>query len=294
MTCDKLTDDEIEAYLAGTLGDADMTRVELHMFDCTACFDTIEVLRAARVALHADTPSRVAWWQSKTFALAASVAAVVAVAGLVRYTRQPAPVRVASSHTVTAPAPVEPTPAVPNSAPAAVAPAPVQPEAIAAPRTVSRTPSRTPADALRRLVTFDAPPVLALTVRSSDQRPEVSPAMSAALKAYMQGEFRAAFKGFSALEPAERDLPASQYFGGIAALKSGRAAEARRWLERASQADHPTTAVEAWFYLAYAHLQAGDATPAIRALDTYIELDGDKVAAARTLRADVVAATSRR
>lgn len=289
MTCDKLETDEIEAYLAGTLGDADMTRVELHVFDCAACFDTLDVLRAARAALSADAPRRAAWWQSKAVALAASVAVVVALAGLVRYTRQATPVQVASQ-SAPSPTPVAPTAVAPPPAPvtgnsAAATPATVAPSAV---------PTNIPANPLRKLVTFEAPPVLALTLRSSDQRAEVSPAMSAALRAYVQGDFKAAFKGFSALETAERDLPAAQYFGGIAALKTGRSAEARRWLERASLADHPTTAVEAWFYLAYAHLQAGDGAAAIKALDTYIELDGDKVGAARTLRAEILASTSRR
>jgi anti-sigma factor RsiW len=105
MTCNELRNDDIEAYVAGTLADADMTRVEQHMFDCSTCFDAVETLQAARRVLAAPAQRRVAWWQTQSCAIAASLRAVIGLATIVRLAQAPAetPTKVASAETAPAP-----------------------------------------------------------------------------------------------------------------------------------------------------------------------------------------------
>lgn len=288
MTCDDLRSDDVEAYVAGGLGDAEMTRVERHVFDCSRCFETLDVLRAARIVLKEPAAGRIAWGQSPMFAVAASLVGVLAIAGLVRLALRPV-----------APAPAGPiasTEPVQSARPDAIeAPALVAPSQVVIPRDVtprSRTPApRRPASvALKALVRFDAPPVLALTVRGGTVvAGEVTPELTVALRAYVRGDHREAFTRFAALQTPDRVLAAVQFYGGVSALKAGRTADARQWLTAATQGTHPTSAVEAWLYLGYAHLADGDAGAAVTALDRYIELDGDKGAVARQLRSDILA-----
>lgn len=293
MTCSELRTDDLEAYLAGTLGDADMTRVELHMFDCNRCFDTLETLRAARAVLAEPASRATAWWRRPSWAVAASLAAVLATAAMVRWAvgTESGQVTQVATQTVVPPAtPVEPPAGVSATPPVASVPATPAPAPAPAPSRPAAAPRTSAADALRALVKFDAPPVLALTVRSANQPGAgLSPALTAALRSYVGGDFRQAFAQFNALDRADRDLSAVQYFGGISALKLGRLADARRWLARATEGDQATSAVEAWLYLGYAHLAGGDARAAITAIDRYIELDGDRGAAARQLKDDILA-----
>lgn len=293
MTCNELRTDDIEAYVAGTLADADMTRVEQHMFDCSTCFDAVETLQAARRVLAEPVQRRVAWWQTQSFAIAASLLAVIGLATIVRLAQAPAgtPTQLASAETAPGPAAdvvVPQSPGPVSVAPVAEAPAAAPVTPAPAPAVAPPSPARTGvADALKALVRFDAPPVLALTVRSAGQPDAISPALSDALRAYVQGDHRRAFTLFAALDGPERDLAAVQYFGGISALKAGRDTDAQRWLTRATTGEQASSAVEAWLYLAYARLATGNARGALSALDRYVELDGDRGAAARQLQDDI-------
>ncbi|MBL8139832.1 MAG: zf-HC2 domain-containing protein [Acidobacteria bacterium] len=300
MTCNELRNDDIEAYVAGTLADADMTRVEQHMFDCSTCFNAIATLQAARRVLAEPAQRRVAWWQTQSFAMAASLLAVIGLATIVRLAQAPAeaPAQLASAENTPAPSAdvvLPQTPGPVTVAPVTEAPAPAPVTPAPAPPAAATTPARTSvADALKALVVFDAPPVLSLTVRSAGQPDAISPALSGALRAYVQGDHGRAFTLFTALDGPERELAAVQYFGGISALKAGHTAEARRWLTRATTGEQASSAVEAWLYLAYARLATGDARGALSALDRYVELDGDRGTAARQLRDDIRATAQAR
>jgi hypothetical protein len=243
------------------------------------------------VVLREPGAGRDGWWRTQAFAIAASLVAVLAVAGLVRLAQRPVTPALDARNASTDLARSTRPGAVYAPAPVPVAPPQVDAPSGVVPRAPTPASRRAAGNAFEALVRFDAPPVLALTVRGGDEAAagDVTPELTVALRAYVRGDYREAFTRFSALRAPERDLAAVHFYGGVSALKIGRPSDARRWLTVAARGTQPTSAVEAWLYLGYAHLAVGDVHGAVTALDRYIELAGDKLAAARQLRIDILA-----
>jgi TolA-binding protein len=270
MDCPRSSGHDLaEAYVAGTLSEADQTAFEEHFFSCQACLAQVQMLQDVRDRL-ASIPARVKapdprWAAAPWLGLALAAGVVAAVgfwwnaSGPARQAQAPPPAA------VQAPRPVPPstTPA-PTPAPPAPAPAPNRREVLG-PLAIVLPPRYVP-----------------LTVRGS------APAGSfdAAMAHYVAGRYAEAAAALRTLAAAGSDDPGVQFFLGVSELATGQVDEGRQALARVVDADVQPYADEAHFYLGKAAIAAGDVAAARRELGIALAKEsGPEGEAARILAA---------
>jgi hypothetical protein len=224
--------DLAEAYVAGTLPEAEQDAYEQHFFSCSACLAQVQTLQEladrlrqlpAPAVLHrAPTPG----WTSAPWLGLALAAGLVAAFGWWWQggVNRPAPPPIATGPG-TAP---KPTPA----------PAP-------APAASSRHA------VLAQLALIVPPRYVPLAVRG--QSPPAG-SFDAAMAHYVAGRHREAAAALRTLSEATPADPDAAFFWGVTELALGHTAAARDGLTRAIAADVQPYADEAHFYLAKAYL----------------------------------------
>ena len=251
--------DAAEAYVAGTLPEAEQDAYEQHFFSCPACLAQVQTLQEladrlrqlpAPAVLHrTPRPGRAAApWLG--LALAAGLVAAFGWWWQGGLTRPPAPPVAAGrgAPATATPAPTTPAP-TPVPEPGATSPAPPGPTASTPP---IEAPSRRAV--LAQLAMIIPPRYVPIAMRG-----EAPPAgtFDAAMTHYVagrHGEAAAALRALSEATPAD---PGIAFFWGISELAVGRPAAAREGLTRAIAADVQPYADEAHFYLAKAWLAEG-------------------------------------
>lgn len=261
--------DLAEAYVAGTLSEADLTAFEEHFFGCEACLAQVQLLQDVRDRL-AAIPARAKaadprWSAAPWLGLALAAGLVGAVSFWWNAAR---PARQAQAPT---PAAVEPARPVPP--PATTAPSPAPPPAAPSP-----APNR--GAVLGPLAIVLPPRYVPLTVRGS------APAGSfdAAMAHYVAGRYAEAAAALRMLAAAGSEEPGVLFFLGVSELATGRVGEGRQALARVVDADVQPYADEAHFYLGKAAIAAGDLAAARRELGVAREREaGPEGEAARIL-----------
>lgn len=285
MTCEgPARSDTLERYVAGQLDEEAMAAVERHVFECEDCASMLDELTAIRTVLaelppapaHSRSPHRQApRWYSQPWAIAASTAVLMfAAAGAVWWTRGapvPAQARV-----------VEPSgPASGPSTPEPVAPAPAaSSHSTTAP---ASSPDATTEPDWARLARFEAPALLALTLRGAEAPAGDNAALEEARHAYARRRFAEAADLFTRAASGGEAPAEIAFYRGVSYLKSGAADKGLADLDAAAASNQAPYAVEAHLYLAYGHLARHDSASARAALDRYVALDGDFTADARRL-----------
>ncbi len=253
-----------EAYVAGTLSEAEQDAFEQHFFGCPACLARVQTLQEVQDGLRlvgigsggtAPAP-RIAPVSSFTtarwigLALAASVVAAFGWWWQGGVTRGPDPPAVA----VGPGAPAGPTPAGPaadgQTPPAAAARSPSANAPITPPSDPIEAPSRRAV--LAQLALVVPPRYVPIAVRGGD-----GPApgtFDAAMAHYVAGRHREAAAALQALSEAAPADPGVAFFLGISELVLGRHDAAREALTQAISADVQPYADEAHFYLAKVYL----------------------------------------
>jgi tetratricopeptide (TPR) repeat protein len=242
--------DLAEAYVAGTLPEAEQDAYEQHFFGCSACLAQVQTLQEladrlrqlpAPAVLHRTAAP--GWTAAPWLGLALAAGLVAAFGwwwqGGVNRAPDAPPIATgpATASTPTAnPTPGPTSPAVPPDTPTATPPV----EA-ASRRAV-----------LTQLALVVPPRYVALAVRGGQAPPAGS--FDAAMANYVAGRHRDAAAGLRALSEATPADPGVSFFLGISELVLGHPAAARESLTRAIAADVQPYADEAHFYLAKAYL----------------------------------------
>ena len=242
-------DDVAEAYVAGTLSEAEQDAYERHFFACPACLTQVQTLQEvadrlrqlpAAVALpRAPTPG---WTAAPWLGLALAAGLVAAVGFWWRGGVAPAPdAPPVAAGPVSAPnrAPVPASPTTPPGNPPSTADA--------------AGPSR--AAVLTQLALVVPPRYVPLAVRGGEA--PAAGSFDAAMAHYVAGRHREAAAALRALAEDSPADPGIAFFRGVSELVIGRPGAAREALTRAVSADLQPYADEAHFYLAKAYLAEG-------------------------------------
>jgi hypothetical protein len=259
MTCDDITRQELmEQYLLGRLEQPARDAFDEHLFECEACFERLQTLRALRHELAAtanplgaepERPKRVWSW---TWAWAPTLAMVV-VAGVIVWPRIDR-------------SPVPPTP-------------PGQP----AGGTATTPPG--PATGLLELGRFEAPPFAPGSLRGSQDAAVVR--FRDGMTRYARGDHRGAIAGLREAARLDPEAAHATFFLGISSVLAGQLDEGIRALRQTIQLGDSPYLEEAHFYLAKALLQQRDPVSARQELVRTIELKGPLEQPARRLLADL-------
>jgi hypothetical protein len=263
MDCPRRSGHELaDAYVAGTLSDAERDAFEQHFFGCADCLAQVQMLQEARDALRhapavglASPPPAAAFTTARWLGLALAASLVAASAWWWQgRARDPGPPAVAVGPAT--PTPRAPAPASPGSPPAA---SPDTPQ----PMNPVETPSRR--TVLAQLARVVPPRYVPITVRGgSGPAPGT---FDAAMAHYVAGRHREAAAALQTLAEAAPADPGIAFFLGISELMLGRTGAARDALARAVSADVQPYADEAHFYLAKVHLAEGAVDLARRELE---------------------------
>ncbi|MEO5823766.1 MAG: zf-HC2 domain-containing protein [Vicinamibacteraceae bacterium] len=253
--------DLADAYVAGTLSEAELDAFEQHFFGCSACLAHVQMLQEVTDGLRrqpgpvaAHRPSSPAWTAGPWLGLALAASLVAAFGwwwqgGL---TTTPATSVIAVGPTAPA-GPPAPTPRTPATSPAPAPGTPASspsPAPVPAPASPVETPSRRTLLAPLALV---VPPVyVPIAVRGGGAPPPGS--FDAAMAHYVAGRHRQAATALQALSEANPTDPGIAFFWGVSELAIGHPGAARDGLTRAIAADVQPYTDEAHFYLAKAHL----------------------------------------
>jgi len=237
MNCQQLRSGEfLEDYLLRRLPETESAAVELHIFECDACFEELRLLTAARLVLSEErAPKALPAGRWFWFSLAAAAAAVLL---LWTWYRQP-------------------------PAPAAIA-VPAQPAPVTAPAT------QHPLLALAR---FQPPKYTSPILRGTEDQAAAD--YSAAMARYAAGDYRAAAIGLRKAATEAPQAPAPAFYLGICLLATGQPGAALEPLQHAAASGDSAFAESAQFYLAEAYLGLERAPEARRALEHTAALHGD-------------------
>jgi hypothetical protein len=236
--------DLADAYVAGTLPEAEQDAYEQHFFSCSACLAQVQTLQeladrlrqlpAAAVVHRASTPGGMAApWLG--LALAAGLVAAFAWWWQGGANRPPAPAIATGSG---------PAPAAPVEAPGRLA-------------------------VLAQLALIVPPRYVPPAARSGEAPPAGS--FDAAMAHYVAGRHREAAAALRALSKETPTDPGIAFFWAISELALDRPAAARDGLTRAIAADVQPYADEAHFYLAKAYLAEDAVDQARRELRYAVE-----------------------
>jgi hypothetical protein len=260
MNCPINRDGLIESYLLGRLGEKERDGFEQHYFECEACFERLQMLRAlrheldrGREALGVPAPVRRrdqgprswAW----TTSLAAALAAAVGISVIWSMARPTPPTGESK-----VPTRVEPQPPVP--------PAQATPE-------------------LAALGRFEPPEFAPPRLRGVSS--EATRRFHAAMSRYSGGDFAGALAELESASRMAPEAPGPRFFLGICLLLESRIEEGtERLRETVALGDTPYLE-EARFYLAKGLLLGGDQAAAEAELEETIALEGDLEDEAREL-----------
>jgi len=232
--------DLAEAYVAGTLPEAEQDAYEQHFFGCSACLahvqrlqDLADRLRQLPAPAPLHRPQATGWTSGQWLGLAMAAGLVAAFAWWWQggVTRPDAPPIATGTGTSPSPAPAPAPPGTPS------------------PTTPVEAPNRRAV--LSQLALIVPPRYVPLAVRG-----ETPPAGSfdAAMAHYVAGRHREAAAALHALSETTPADPGIAFFWGISELAIGRADAAREGLTRAISADVQPYADEAHFYLAKVYI----------------------------------------
>jgi TolA-binding protein len=254
VTCQDVERGNIaEEYLLGRLPEEAASEFEAHYFGCPACLARVELLEGARTQLEGSAAERPAGNRFRRVIPALAAAAVlVLTAGVIRQFS-----RVPESAPVTAPAPNIELPAPPADDQAARGPDLRAPGAIQPPR-------------------FD-PPRLRESPTASRRT------FLQAMEHYQRGEWQGALAGLETAAQQDPKAAPAHFFLGVCSLQLDRNADAVRHFANVVKLGESPYLEDAHFFLAKAHIRAGDLASAGRELQTVIALDGDRRAEAATL-----------
>jgi hypothetical protein len=229
--------DLADAYVAGTLSEAEQDAYEQHFFGCSACLAQVQMLQAVKDGLgQAPAPAAAPGPAAPSFGTApwlwlALAASVVAAIGWWQ--------RSSATPPETPPIVIDRPPGPGSGAPPATAPV--------------EAPSRTAV--LAELALVVPPRYVPIAVRGGAAPPAGT--FDAAMAHYVagrHGEAAAALQALSETAPAD---PGIAFFWGISELVVGHPDAAREGLTRAIAAGVQPYADEAHFYLAKAYLAEG-------------------------------------
>jgi len=120
-------------------------------------------------------------------------------------------------------------------------------------------------------------------VRLRGSEDEAAGRFREAMELYAVGDWNSALPGLRAAAVLDPEAPHIAFYLGACALLAGETHEAIIQLQRTVDLGDTPFLEEALFYLAKAHLQAGDVTAARGALDKVILLNGDRSQEAQSL-----------
>jgi TolA-binding protein len=271
MDCPLESEPELaEAYVAGTLSEAEQDAFEQHFFACAACLAQVQVLQEIKDGVRRLPPATSSYRPVRPARLAAPWLGLALAAGLVAavgwwWQGSSAPVP-PSTVAVGPQAPSTPAPTAPVTPPATEPPAPPTRQA-----------------QLAQLALVVPPRYVPLAVRGAAP---AAGTFDAAMTHYVAGRYRDAAVELRALSEATPADPGIAFFWGVSELALGQAVGAREGLTRAIAADVQPYADEAHFYLAKAFLLDGDVERARRELQFSVEHEvGPEGEAARMLAA---------
>ena len=265
MTCDEIADRDIAVeYVLDRLPADERDEYERHYFDCAACYEALEAVRAVRVAL--DKPSSAVAEPRTDRWRWLAIAAVVLLGVGAALTLGPRAFRAAPE-------------TVASGRPSATDVPP------ATPRPSAATPDMAVVDRLARVEPLPyMPPRLRGTERET---------FDAAMRRYQAGDYTGAVP---LLERAVREQPgddASRFYLGLSLLLNGDPGAAVASLTPVAARDGSAYAEESRFFLAKAFLRQRDVVSAAAALDRTIALHGDREREAREMRQALAGAMSR-
>jgi tetratricopeptide (TPR) repeat protein len=262
MTCEDVIQGEIaEKYLHAELSEESREAFEQHYFECDRCFALLQAYRGlqaelarSRHAILAEAPGRSWIWR---WGWAPATAAVVMAAGLALWQQ-----------------PLTDTGSTPEGQPStpASAPSPAGPPA-------------TPGPSLADLARVDPPPYTASRLRGVED--EAGARYHAAMKRYVQGDFRGAIAGLSAAATLDPEAPHVLFFLGVSRLAAGEPDAGIEALRRTIALGDSPFIEEARFFLAKGYLQKRDVEAAERELARAVQLRGAREAEARQMLADL-------
>lgn len=285
MTCDeKIQGETLEAYVAGQLDEEAQAALERHVFECEVCaarLDDLMVVRSVLAEPRRDVPLGLgprrltAAWYGQPLAIAAGIATVMfSAAGAIWWTRSEVAKPAGQVAAVPAAEPPAPSPGSPP-----VDPPPAQASAL---QPAAAAPA--PTDAWDGLSNFEAPALLALTLRGTGDTAGAEPMpLVEARKAYDEGNFGEAARLFEQWSSANGPNPGVAFYRGVSRLKAGEVEGGLSDLAEVIASGEVPHAVEAHLYVAYGRLALRDAAGARESLDRYLALDGDFTADARRL-----------
>jgi TolA-binding protein len=308
MTCEEITQHEImERYLLGRLEQPARDAFDEHLFECEACFERLQTLRAVRRELAATAGAfdaeteraeleraRRGWiWK---WALVPAFATLIIVSVIVWPRVFRSPVQPPASPTgqprggsaTATPGQVEPGQAQPGQAtsrqtqPRQTEPRQTQPGQASSGLSASASST---AVTLAELGRFEPPPFTAGSLRGSQDAS--APRFREGMTQYARGDYRGAIAGLRAAARLDPEAAHAAFFLGICHVLSGEHDEGIRALRQTIQLGDSPFLEEAHFYLAKALLQQNDPASARQELMRTIELKGPLEQQARQLLADL-------
>jgi hypothetical protein len=254
-------DDLVARYLTDDVTDTERQAFEVHYFDCPACLEALETLRAAQVAMRergaiVTRERRIPTWAS----LAAAATLLAALSGFLLFNRDAA-------------TPVEPAATTAGPQPSAGIAAPVPTGPASTPPASVRT-----ADTLQRLARFEPMPAAPPLLRG----PLGANAFNRAMTHYREGRYEAARGLLRELATSSPTVETS-FFLGVIEARLDSPTVAITHLERVTSAGDTPYLEDGWFYLAKASLLAGDARGAASALERAVALGGERLGEAESL-----------
>ena len=236
--------DLAEAYVTGTLPEAELDAYEQHFYDCSACLAQVKSLQALADRLRQLPAGPAPYPTTSPGRSAAPWLALACAAGLIAafgwWWQGGAP-------------------RAPDARPLVAAAAPATPRVEAASRH----------DVLTQLARVVPPHYVLSAARAGEAPPAGS--FDAAMAHYVAGRHREAAAVLHALSATTPADPGIAFFSGISELVAGRPAAARESLTRSIAADVPPYADEAHFYLAKAYLAEDAVDQARRELHYAVE-----------------------
>jgi tetratricopeptide (TPR) repeat protein len=283
MTCEEITQRELmERYLLGRLEQPDRDAFDEHLFECEACFERLETLRAVRHelaatadALHAEPErARRGWIWKWTLVPTFATLVIVSVVVWPRVFRSPAetpatPAGQPAGGSATAP-PGQVTPG--QVTPGQVAPGQGQP---------GQSASASASVTLAELGRFEPPPFTSGSLRGFQDT--AAARFREGMTLYARGDYRGAIAGLRAAARLDPEAAHATFFLGICQVFSGQRDEGIRALRQTITLGDSPYLEEAHFYLAKAFLQRNDSVSARQELMRAIELKGPLEQQARQL-----------
>ena len=255
MNCvDVRREELVERYLLGQLDGAERDAFERHFFECDACFEEVDNMRALQGELRRlRGRDRAAVWARRRPLWAAVAAAVVLLLLVGWWTLRP------TSAPEPGPSPV-----------ARVAPTPSQAHSAATPT----LPSKPDRDAiLAELGRVDPPPFGSVILRGTPS--EARRHFREAMQDYARGDYAAAIPGLRHAADLDAGAPDILFFLGACYLLTGQTDLAIAQLRATIALGDTPFLEEARFYLAKAHVRAGDLEAAGMELREVIALEGE-------------------